>query len=66
MGSFRAAGLITDTQESRAYLSPSRADWAEGRSEPERFIVAGDNIIVFVHARVWLKDSTEWNDTPPG
>jgi ketosteroid isomerase-like protein len=46
-----------------AYLSQSRADWAEGRSEPERFIVAGDKIIVFVHARVRLKDSAAWHDT---
>jgi hypothetical protein len=46
-----------------AYLSQSRADWAEGRSEPERFIVAGDKIIVFVHARVRLRDSSVWHDT---
>jgi ketosteroid isomerase-like protein len=47
----------------QAYLSQSRADWAEGSSEPERCIVAGDKIIVFVHARVRLKDSTEWHET---
>jgi uncharacterized protein len=47
----------------QAYSTQSRADWAEGRSEPERFMVAGDKIILFVHARVRLKDSTEWHDT---
>jgi uncharacterized protein len=47
----------------QAYLSQSRANWAERRSQPERFIVAGDKIIVFVHARVRFKDSTEWHDT---
>ena len=36
--------------------------WDEGRSEPERFIVAGDKIIVFVHARARLKDRTEWHE----
>jgi ketosteroid isomerase-like protein len=46
----------------KAYLSKSRADWAEGSSEPERSIVAGDKIIVFVHARARLKGSTEWNE----
>lgn len=45
-----------------AYLSQSRADWAEGSSEPERFIVAGDKIIVFVHVRARLKNSAEWNE----
>jgi len=46
----------------QAYLSQSRARWAEGSSEPERFIVAGDKIIVFVHVRVRLKDSGEWHE----
>ena len=32
----RAAGLIRDTQESRCSLSQSPADWAAGRSDPER------------------------------
>ncbi len=43
-------------------MSQSCADWAEGTSEPERFIVAGDKIIVFVYARARLKGSTEWNE----
>jgi ketosteroid isomerase-like protein len=45
-----------------AYLSKSRKSWAEGSSEPERFIVAGDKIIVFVHVRARPKDSTEWHE----
>jgi len=44
-------------------LSQSRASWAEVHSEPERFIIAGDKIVVFVHARVRSKDGTEWQDT---
>jgi hypothetical protein len=46
----------------QAYVSQSYADWAEGRSDPERFIIAGDKIIVFVHAQERFKDSTEWPD----
>jgi uncharacterized protein len=45
-----------------ALLSRARATWAEGGCEPERFIVAGDKIVVFVHVRVRLKDHTEWID----
>ncbi len=45
-----------------AHLSQSRGDWAEGSCEPERFIVAGDRIIVFVHVRVRLKHNTEWHE----
>ena len=31
----------------KAHLSQARSTWAEGSCEPERFIVAGDKIIVF-------------------
>ena len=40
----------------------ARATWAEGGCEPERFIVAGDKIIVFVHVRVRLKHEMEWRE----
>jgi uncharacterized protein len=43
----------------KAYLTQSRAGWAEGSSEPECFIAAGDNIIVFVNARVQPGGSDE-------
>ena len=46
----------------KGYLAQSRANWAEGRSEPERFIAAGDKIVVFVHARVRPKDSATWSE----
>jgi hypothetical protein len=31
-------------------------------SQPERFIPAGDRIVVFVHARVRPKGSNKWQD----
>jgi len=43
-----------------AHLSWARGTWAEGACEPERFIVVGDKIIVFVEVRVRLKDKVEW------
>jgi ketosteroid isomerase-like protein len=46
----------------KSYLAQSRANWAEGRSEPERFIAAGDKIVVFVHARVRPRDCTTWSE----
>jgi ketosteroid isomerase-like protein len=60
--SFREAELIYGHQGVKAYLSQSRADWVEGSSEPERFIVVGDKIIVFVHVRVRLKEGTQWHE----
>jgi uncharacterized protein len=60
---FPGGGTRHGHEAVKAYLSQSRASWAEGRSEPERFIVAGDKIIVFVHVRARPKDSSEWQET---
>jgi ketosteroid isomerase-like protein len=32
----------------KAHLSRARGTWAEGSCEPERFLVAGDKVIVFI------------------
>lgn len=39
-----------------------RNTWAEGGCEPEKFIVAGNKVVVFVHVRVRQKEKTEWID----
>ena len=45
-----------------AHLSKARGSWAEGSCEPERFIVAGNRIILFVSVRVRLKHEAEWRE----
>lgn len=60
---FPGGGTYHGHEGVKAYLSQSRAAWAEVHSEPERFIVAGHKIIVFVHARTKPKDGTEWHET---
>jgi len=57
---FPSAGTYRGLAEVRAHLSQGRETWAEGSCEPERFIVAGDQIIVFLHVRVKLKRNLEW------
>ena len=59
---FPGGGAYHGREAVKGYLSASRANWAEGASEPEKFIVAGDRIVVFVHARVRVKGSAEWNE----
>lgn len=49
-----------------ALLSKGRGSWAEGTCEPQRFIVAGDKIVVFDYVRVRLKGQTEWLEGPLG
>ena len=57
-----ACGTFHGCPEVTAHLSQSRATWAEGSCEPERLVVAGDKIVVFVFVRVRLKDNVEWNE----
>ncbi len=46
----------------KAHVAKGRGSWAEGTCEPERFIVAGDRVIVFVRVHVRLKRETEWRE----
>jgi uncharacterized protein len=57
---FPGGGIYHGRDEAKQYLAQSRAAWAEVISEPEQFIPAGDRIVVFVHARVRPKDSSDW------
>jgi ketosteroid isomerase-like protein len=59
---FPGGGTYHGQAGAATYLTQSRAAWAEVISEPERFIPAGDRIVVFVHARVRPKDGTEWQE----
>ena len=60
---FPGGGTYHGHEGVKRYLSQSHAPWAEVSSEPERFIVAGDKIVVFVYARVRPKDSKDWQET---
>src|ERR1700754_3969280 len=47
-----------------AHLVKARQTWAEGTCEPERFIVAGPDILVFDYVKVRLKTETEFREGP--
>lgn len=59
---FPGGGKYHGREAVKRYLMQSRAGWAEGTSEPERFITAGDRIVVFVRARFLPKDGKQWQD----
>lgn len=59
---FPGAGTYHGLEAVKAHFSHHRGNWAEGSCETERFVVAGERIIVFVHVRVRLKDETEWRE----
>jgi len=57
---FPSAGTYRGHAEVAAHLSAGRESWAEGACEPERFVVEGGKIVVYLHVRVRLKNSSEW------
>ena len=59
---FPGGGTYHGRDAVKHYLAQSRSSWAEGSSEPERFITAGNRIVVFVHVRARSKGSNEWNE----
>jgi uncharacterized protein len=59
---FPGGGTYHGRDGARRYLTQSRAAIAEGSSEPEQFISSGNKIVVFVHAHVRPKGSSEWSD----
>ena len=59
---FPLGGTYHGLEAVTAHVAKGRGTWAEGSCAPERFIVAGDRIIVLVHVRVRLKNETEWRE----
>ena len=59
---FPSGGTYHGIEAVRAHIAAGRSTWAEGGCEPERFVVAGDKVIVMLHVLVRLKDHTDWID----
>ena len=57
---FPTAGTYRGIKEVQEHITKGRGTWAEGTCEPEEFFTNGDKVVVYLHARVRLKDSTEW------
>ena len=57
---FPTAGTYRGIAEVREHVTKGRGTWAEGACQPEKFLVNGDKVVVYLHARVRLKGSTDW------
>ena len=57
---FPTAGTYRGIEEVQEHVKKGRGTWAEGTCEPEKFLVNGDKIVVYLHARVRKKDSKDW------
>ena len=53
-GTFRGVAAV------QANVTKGRGTWAEGSCDPEKFLVNGNKVVVYLHARVRKKGATEW------
>lgn len=60
---FPGGGTYHGRDAVKGYLKQSRSGWTEGSSKPERFVVAGNRVVVFVFARFIAKGTNEWRET---
>lgn len=58
---FPTAGTYRGIAEVQEHVAKGRATWAEGSCDPEKFLTTGNKVVVYLHARVRLKGSTEWS-----
>jgi ketosteroid isomerase-like protein len=59
---FPGGGTYHGVDGVKRYLTQSKAGIAEGSSEPERFVVAGNKVVVLVHVRVRPQGSEGWHE----
>ena len=59
---FPTAGTYCGIAEVQEHITKGRGTWAEGTCEPEDFFTHRDKVVVYLHVRVWLQDSTDWVD----
>jgi ketosteroid isomerase-like protein len=57
---FPTAGTYRGIAEVQEHVRKGRGTWAEGTCEPEKFLQNGDKVVVYLHVRVRLRDTTEW------
>ena len=57
---FPTAGTYRGSAAVQENVRTGRGTWAEGSCEPEKFLINGDKIVVYLHAWVRLKGATEW------
>jgi uncharacterized protein len=58
---FPTAGTYRGIAEVQEHVRVGRGAWAEGKCEPEKFLVNGDKVVVYLYARVRLKDAADWS-----
>jgi len=53
-------GTYRGIAEVQEHVRKGRGTWAEGSCEPEKFLIKGEKVVVYLYAWVRLKDATDW------
>lgn len=57
---FPTAGTYRGIAEVQRHVTTGRGTWAEGSCDPEKFLVNGDKVVVYLYAWVRKKGATDW------
>lgn len=57
---FPTAGTYRGIAAVQEHVRTGRGTWAEGSCEPEKFLVKGEKVVVYLYAWVRLNGATEW------
>lgn len=57
---FPTSGTYRGIAQVREQVRAGRGTWAEGSCEPEKFLVRGDKVVVYLYAWVRLKRAIGW------
>lgn len=57
---FPTAGTYRGSAAVQENVRTGRGTWAEGSCDPEKFLIKGEKVVVYLHAWVRLKDATDW------
>lgn len=57
---FPTAGTYRGLAEVQEHITKGRGTWAEGTCVPEKFLVNGDKVVVYLYVWVRLKGSPDW------
>jgi ketosteroid isomerase-like protein len=57
---FPTAGTYRGSAAVQEHVRTGRGTWAEGSCEPEKFLVNGERVVVYLYAWVRKKGATDW------
>lgn len=57
---FPTAGTYRGIADVLPHITTGRGSWAEGSCDPEKYLVNGDKVVVYLHAWVRIHGASEW------